>query len=71
MKNAQAGNSGGGADHSGQADKAIVPDWSPCRDAAECVVHRCRAILNDVGNLEAFECLAHGVFLRFDDAAQA
>lgn len=71
MKKLQAGNSEQGADHSGQAVENSLPLWSPCQSTAECIAHRCRAILDDAGNVETFECFAYGVFLRRGDAVQA
>ncbi len=72
MKNPQPGQEAGGAAISAGNAETIVPDcWSPCQNAAECVASRCRAILDDAGNVQTFECLAHGIFLNRDDAVQA
>ena len=71
MKKLQAGNSEQGANHSGQADKEIVPDWSPCQNAAECVESRCHILYNGEGEMKAFVCRAHALLILFDDAVQA
>ncbi len=61
----------GGAEHSGAADTAILPESGPCHSPAECVTARCHILLNGDGDLKAFICRAHALVIRFDKAAQA
>lgn len=70
MKRAPSGNGARAAISTGGA-KDILPDWSPCENAAECVTHRCHILYNGEGEMKAFLCRAHALLILFDDPVKA